>query len=53
MIMQRAVLALAGVQYTLGYYPGHDLKDGKRHRIQITTQMPDYRIRYKQEYVGQ
>ena len=38
-------------QYTLGYYPGHDLKDGKRHRIQISAQ--DYRIRYKQEYVGQ
>jgi len=40
-------------QYTLGYYPGHDLKDGKRHRIQISAQNPDYRVRYKQEYVGQ
>jgi Ca-activated chloride channel family protein len=40
-------------QYTLGYYPGHNLKDGKRHQIQITTQNPEYRIRYKREYVGQ
>jgi Ca-activated chloride channel family protein len=40
-------------QYNLGYYPGHDLKDGKRHRIQITNGNPEYRIRYKQEYVGQ
>jgi Ca-activated chloride channel family protein len=40
-------------QYNLGYYPGHNLKDGKRHRIQITMPNPEYRIRYRQEYVGQ
>jgi VWFA-related protein len=39
-------------QYNLGYYPAHDLKDGKWHRIELTLKGFDYNIRYKQEYLG-
>jgi Ca-activated chloride channel family protein len=39
-------------QYSLGYYPGHDLSDGKWHRIKLTVDNPDYSVRYKKEYLG-
>ena len=39
-------------QYTIGYYPGHDLKDGKWHRTQLEAKNPDYRVRYKEDYFG-
>jgi len=39
-------------QYSLGYYPGHDLSDGKWHRIELTTKNPNYSIRYKRDYLG-
>ena len=39
-------------QYSLGYYPGHDLADGKWHRIKLTVDNPDYYVRYKKEYLG-
>jgi VWFA-related protein len=39
-------------QYTLGYYPNHDLQDGKWHRIELSLKNPDYVIRYKREYLG-
>jgi VWFA-related protein len=39
-------------QYTLAYYPGHDLSDGKWHRIELTLQNPEYNIRYKRDYLG-
>jgi len=39
-------------QYTLGYYPSHDLQDGKWHRIDISLKNPNYTIRYKREYLG-
>lgn len=39
-------------QYSLGYYPGHDLADGKWHRIRLTVNNPDYSVRYKREYLG-
>jgi VWFA-related protein len=39
-------------QYTLGYYPGHGLKDGQWHRIEIRTRNPNYRVRTKRDYFG-
>jgi VWFA-related protein len=39
-------------QYTLGYYPAHDLKDGKWHRIELETRNTNYRVRYKEDYLG-
>jgi Ca-activated chloride channel family protein len=39
-------------QYSIGYYPAHDLKDGKWHRTQLETKNPDYRVRYKEDYFG-
>jgi len=39
-------------QYTMGYYPGHDLSDGKWHRIELTIKDTDYHVRYKQDYLG-
>jgi VWFA-related protein len=39
-------------QYSLGYYPGHDLSDGKWHHIELTSKNPDYHIRYKGDYLG-
>jgi len=39
-------------QYSLGYYPGHDLNDGKWHHIELDVKNPDYNIRYKQDYLG-
>ena len=39
-------------QYNLGYYPGHDLSDGKWHHIELTVRGRDYNVRYKQDYLG-
>ena len=39
-------------QYSLGYYPGHDLKDGKWHRIELTVRNRSYNVRYREEYLG-
>jgi VWFA-related protein len=39
-------------QYSLGYYPGHDLKDGKWHRIELTLRNSRYNLRYREEYLG-
>ena len=39
-------------QYSLGYYPTHDLKDGKWHRIELTMKNPAYHVRYRQDYFG-
>jgi VWFA-related protein len=39
-------------QYTLGYYPAHDLQDGKWHRIELTLKEKNYVIRYKRDYLG-
>jgi VWFA-related protein len=39
-------------QYSLGYYPGHDLSDGKWHHIELKVKNPDYNVRYKQDYLG-
>jgi len=39
-------------QYSIGYYPGHDLKDGKWHRIELETKNHNYRVRYKEDYLG-
>jgi VWFA-related protein len=39
-------------QYSMGYYPGHDLSDGKWHEIDLTLKYPDYHVRYKQGYLG-
>jgi VWFA-related protein len=40
-------------QYTIGYYPGHELKDGKWHSIDLRTKNRDYDVRAKKEYFGQ
>jgi Ca-activated chloride channel family protein len=39
-------------QYSVGYYPGHSLSDGKWHRVEIRLKNPEYTIRYKQDYFG-
>ncbi len=39
-------------QYSIGYYPGHDLKDGKWHRTELNTKNPNYHVRYKGDYLG-
>ena len=39
-------------QYSIGYYPPHDLKDGKWHRIQIRTKDRRYHVRARKEYFG-
>jgi VWFA-related protein len=39
-------------QYSMGYYPGHDLSDGKWHRIELSIKNTDYNVRYKQDYLG-
>ena len=39
-------------QYTLGYYPGHSLTDGKWHRIELTIKHSDYHVRYKKDYLA-
>lgn len=40
-------------QYTIGYYPSHELKDGKWHRIEVRTTDPAYTVRARQDYFGQ
>jgi Ca-activated chloride channel homolog len=39
-------------QYSIGYYPSHELKDGKWHRIQIRVKNPKYHVRARKEYFG-
>jgi Ca-activated chloride channel family protein len=39
-------------QYSIGYYPSHDLKDGKWHRIELRMKNPSYHVRYRQDYFG-
>jgi len=39
-------------QYSLGYYPGHAIKDGKWHRVELKLKNPSYNIRYREEYLG-
>src|SRR5262245_56925791 len=39
-------------QYSIGYYPPHDLKDGKWHRIQIRAKDRRYHVRARKEYFG-
>jgi len=39
-------------QYSMGFYPGHDLSDGKWHHIELAVKNADYNIRYKQDYLG-
>lgn len=40
-------------QYNIGYYPSHDLKDGKWHRIEIRAKNKRYHVRARKEYFGQ
>jgi VWFA-related protein len=39
-------------QYSIGYYPPHDLKDGKWHRIEIRAKNKRYHVRAKRDYFG-
>jgi Ca-activated chloride channel family protein len=39
-------------QYSLGYYPSHELNDGKWHRIEVQTKNRRYRVRARKEYFG-
>ena len=39
-------------QYSIGYYPPHDLKDGKWHRISIRAKNKRYHVRARKEYFG-
>jgi hypothetical protein len=39
-------------QYSIGYYPPHDVKDGKWHRITIRTKDKRYHVRARKEYFG-
>jgi VWFA-related protein len=39
-------------QYSIGYYPPHDLKDGKWHRIEIRAKDRRYHVRARKEYFG-
>jgi VWFA-related protein len=39
-------------QYSIGYYPTHDLKDGKWHRIEIRAKNRRYHVRARKEYYG-
>ena len=39
-------------QYSIGYYPAHDLNDGKWHRIELKLRYPEYHVRYRQDYFG-
>jgi len=39
-------------QYSIGYYPPHDLKDGKWHRIEIRMKNKRYHVRARKEYFG-
>ena len=39
-------------QYSMGFYPSHDLSDGKWHHIELNVKNTDYNVRYKQDYLG-
>ena len=39
-------------QYSMGFYPAHDLSDGKWHHIELNVKNTDYNVRYKQDYLG-
>jgi len=39
-------------QYNIGYYPSHDLNDGKWHRIEIRAKDRHYHVRSRKEYFG-
>jgi len=39
-------------QYSIGYYPPHDFKDGKWHRIEIRAKDKRYHVRARKEYFG-
>ena len=39
-------------QYSMGYYPGHSLTDGKWHKIELTVKNSDYNLRYKEDYLA-
>lgn len=39
-------------QYSIGYYPTHDLKDSKWHRIELKMKNSGYNVRYKEDYFG-
>ena len=39
-------------QYSIGYYPSHDIKDGKWHRIEIRAKDKHYHVRARKEYFG-
>ncbi len=53
--IQRALDEIAAElrnQYSIGYYPGHALSDGKWHRIEIRAKDRHYRVRARKEYFG-
>jgi VWFA-related protein len=39
-------------QYSIGYYPPHELKDGKWHRIDIRAKNKRYHVRARKQYFG-
>jgi Ca-activated chloride channel family protein len=39
-------------QYSIGYYPAHDVKDGKWHRVEIRAKNKRYHVRARKEYFG-
>jgi hypothetical protein len=39
-------------QYSIGYYPPHDLKDGKWHRIEVRAKNKRYHVRARKQYLG-
>jgi VWFA-related protein len=39
-------------QYSIGYYPPHDLNDGKWHRIEIRAKDKHLHVRAKKDYFG-
>ena len=39
-------------QYSIGYYPSHELNDGKWHRIAIRAKNKRYQVRSRKEYFG-
>jgi len=39
-------------QYNIGYYPTHEMKDGKWHRIEIRAKNRRYHVRARKEYFG-
>jgi hypothetical protein len=39
-------------QYSIGYYPTHELKDSKWHRIEIRAKNKRYHVRARKQYYG-